>query len=54
MLITKVSPQWWQLVSEADDQPTLTFFGYSKAEVVGKFRKWVREYDMVKLRRMGR
>ena len=54
MMIKEVRPQWWQLVSEADDQVTLTFFGYSKAEVVGKFRKWVREYDMVKLRRMGR
>ena len=50
MVITEVSPQWWRLVSEADDQPTLTFFGYSKTEVIGKFKKWVREYDMVKLR----
>jgi hypothetical protein len=53
MDIKQISPRWWQLVSGADDQPTLTFFGYSKAEVVGKFRAWVREYDMVKLRRMG-
>lgn len=54
MIITEIQPQWWRLVSEAEDQPTLTFFDYSKEAVVGKFRKWVREYDMVKLRRMGR
>jgi hypothetical protein len=53
MDIKQISLRWWQLVSSADDQVTLTFFGCSKAEVVGKFRKWVREYDMVKLRRMG-
>jgi len=52
MLITEIQPQWWRLVSEADDQPTLTFFGYSKEEVVGKFRKWVRAYDMIKMRAM--
>ena len=52
MLITEVSPQWWRLVSEADDQLPLTFFGYSKDEVIGKFKKWVREYDMIKLRAM--
>jgi len=54
MVIKEVSPRWWQLVSEADDQQTLTFFGYSKEEVVGKFRKWVREYDMVKIRMIRR
>jgi hypothetical protein len=52
MVITEVSPQWWQLVSSADDQVTLTFFGYSKTEVIGKFKKWVRAYDMIKLRAM--
>ena len=54
MMVRQVRPQWWQLVSEADDQVTLTFFGYSKDEVIGKFRKWVRAHDMIKLRSMGR
>ena len=54
MDIRQVKSNWFMLVSEADDQPTLTFFGYSKAEVIGKFRKWVRAYDMVKIRSMGR
>jgi len=54
MEIRQVKSDWFMLVSEADDQVTLTFFGYSKAEVIGKFRKWVRAYDMIKLRSMGR
>jgi hypothetical protein len=53
MEIRQVKSDWFMLVSEADDQVTLTFFGYSKAEVVGKFRKWVMAYDMVKLRSIG-
>ena len=52
MIITEIQPQWWRLVSEADDQATLTFFGYSKDEVIRKFRKWIREYDMIKMRAM--
>jgi len=52
MIITEIRPQWWRLVSEADDQLPLTFFDYSREAVVGKFKKWVREYDMIKLRAM--
>ena len=54
MEIRQVKSDWYVLTSEADDQVTLTFFGQSKAEVIGKFRKWVRAYDMIKLRSMGR
>ena len=54
MEIRQVKSDWFMLVSEADDQVALTFFGYSKAEVIGKFRKWVRAYDMIKLRSIGR
>ena len=54
MEIRQVKSDWYVLTSEADDQVTLTFFGYSKAEVIGKFRKWIRAYDMIKLRNMGR
>ena len=50
MEIRQVKSDWFMLVSEADDQATLTFFGYSKDEVIGKFRKWVRAHDMIKLR----
>ena len=54
MEIRQVKSDWYVLTSEADDQATLTFFGYSKDEVIGKFKKWVRAYDMAKLRSMGR
>lgn len=54
MKIEKISSQWYVLTSEADDQATLTFFGYSKDEVIGKFKKWVRAYDMAKLRSIRR
>ena len=54
MEIRQVKSDWFVLKSEADDQVTLTFFGYSKDEVIGKFRKWVRAHDMIKIRSIGR
>lgn len=51
MCITEIKTGWWRLVSE-DDEPTntLVFFGYSKAEVVGKLNSWIRRKDLEKWR----
>lgn len=51
MNITQISTGWWKLVSEGEEPTnTLVFFGYSKAEVVGKFSSWLRRNDLEKWR----
>ena len=49
MLITEITKGFWKLVSEADCD-RLVFYGYSKAEVEGKFNSWLRRKDLEKLR----
>lgn len=42
MTITQIGSRWWKLVVEADDQPTLTFYGYARSQVIGKYFSYLR------------
>ncbi len=46
MTIREISSKWYKLETEG-----LVFFGYSKGHVIQKYRAWVREYDLSKMRR---
>lgn len=51
MLITEIKKDWWKLVSEGEaETDTLVFFGYSKAEVMGKLTSWLRRKELEKWR----
>lgn len=51
MNITEINTGWWKLVSAGEaETDTLVFFGYSRAEVVGKFASWMRRKDLEKWR----
>jgi hypothetical protein len=51
MNITEVKQNWWKLVSAGEaDADTLVFYGYSRAEVVGKFASWLRRNDLERWR----
>jgi hypothetical protein len=49
MLITEIKTGFWKLVSEGE-YDTLVFYGYSRAEVEGRFKSWLRRKDLEKLR----
>jgi hypothetical protein len=49
MVVKEIKPQWWSLTSD-DGVNRLMFFGYSRAEVIGKFRSWIRGQDVEKSR----
>lgn len=43
MVITEISQKWYKLVSESGEgEPTLVWFGYSRAELVGRFHLYIR------------
>lgn len=48
MVITEITKDWWLLTS--DGERRLAFFGYSRAEVLGKFRAYLRDYDLERIR----
>ena len=51
MLITEIKKDWWKLVSAGEAETDgLVFFGYSKAEVIGKLNSWLRRKNLEKLR----
>ena len=51
MLITEIKKDWWKLVSAGETETDgLVFFGYSKAEVIGKLNSWLRRKNLEKLR----
>jgi len=51
MLITEIKTNWWKLVSTGETETDgLVFFGYSKAEVIGKLNSWLRRKELEKLR----
>lgn len=51
MLVTEINTGWWKLVSEGEAETDgLVFFGYSRAEVIGKFSSWLRRNDLEKWR----
>jgi hypothetical protein len=51
MLITEIKTNWWKLVSTGEtDADGLIFFGYSRAEVIGKLNSWLRLRTVEQLR----
>jgi hypothetical protein len=49
MLIKEIKSNWYMLTSD-DEVCGLVWFGYSKAEVIGKFTSWLRRKDLERLR----
>ena len=51
MLITEVKKGWWKLISAGETETDgLVFFGYSKAEVIGKLNSWLRPKELERWR----
>ena len=47
MLITEIKKDWWKLVSAGETETDgLVFFGYSRAEVIGKLNSWLRRKNL--------
>ena len=47
MLIKEIKKDWWKLVSAGETETDgLVFFGYSKAEVIGKLNSWLRRKEL--------
>lgn len=49
MVVKQIKPDWWCLTSD-DGIRRLMFFGQSRAEVIGKFRAWIRYHDLERIR----
>jgi len=49
MVIKQIKERWWSLTS-SDGEQTLLWFGQSRAEVLHKFRSWLRDADLEKVR----
>lgn len=49
MVIKKITERWWILTSD-DGYLALTFFGESKGEVVQKFKAFVRDHELERIR----
>lgn len=48
MVVREIKKDWWILTS--DGERRLAFFGYSRAEVLGKFSAYLRDYDLERIR----
>ena len=49
MVLKKIHDRWWILQSD-DGVVELTWFGQSKAEVLGRFNSYIRDLDLDKIR----
>jgi hypothetical protein len=49
MVLRKINDKWWMLTSD-DGLVKLTWFGYSKEEVLGRFNSYIRSVDLEKIR----
>ena len=49
MVLKKIRDDFWMLTSD-DGLVKLTWFGQSKQEVMGRFRRYIRELDLDKIR----
>jgi len=49
VVLKKVNDRWWMLSSD-DGLVKLTWFGYSKAEVLSRFNAYIRSDDLDKIR----
>ena len=51
-MVKKINDRWWMLTSD-DGVVKLTWFGQTKEEVVARFRRYIREIDLDKVRTRG-
>jgi len=49
IMLKKINDRWWMLTSD-DGVIKLTWFGQTKEEVMGRFRSYIREIDLDKVR----
>ena len=49
MVLKKIKDRWWMLESD-DGVVKLTWFGQTKEEVMGRFKRYIRELDLDKIR----
>lgn len=49
MVLKKIHDKWWMLTSD-DGVVKLTWFGYSREEVLGRFRSYIQNLDLDKIR----
>lgn len=49
MVLKKIHDKWWMLTSD-DGVVKLTWFGYSREEVMGRFRSYIQNLDLDKIR----
>ena len=50
MVIRQIKKDWYSLKSTCDGETSLVWFGYSRAEVLQKFRSYIRDRDLENLR----
>ena len=50
MVIKKIGERWYSLRSTCDGETSLLWFGYSRAEVLQKFRSYIRDRDLENVR----
>jgi hypothetical protein len=50
MVIKQISEKWYSLTSTCDGETPLLWFGYSRAEVLQKFRSYIRDRDLENVR----
>lgn len=47
--MTRIGQHWWKLETEFDER-RLVFFGATEAECLGKYRAWVRRWQLEKFK----
>lgn len=50
MVIRQIGEKWYSLSSSCAGEKNLLWFGYSRAEVLQKFRSYIRDMDLDKIR----
>jgi hypothetical protein len=50
MVIKQIGEKWYSLKSTCNDETPLLWFGYSRAEVLQKFRSYIRDRDLENIR----
>ena len=50
MVIKQISEKWYFLKSTCNGETPLLWFGYSRAEVLQKFRSYIRDRDLENVR----
>ena len=50
VVIKKIKDGWYSLTSSGEGMRTLVWFGYSREEVLQKFRSYIRERDLESVR----